>query len=96
MSTRARWRRLWMGLATLAGRSRGFFSPYRYAAEVAPTAYPELEAQFQAAEPQIRDTLDEISAASPDLAALAGPPPRPRWDQHWFPRLDGAAAYAMI
>lgn len=24
------------------------------------------------------------------------PPPAPRWDQDWFPRLDAAAAYAMV
>ena len=26
----------------------------------------------------------------------AEPPPAPRWDQDWFPRLDAAAAYAMV
>jgi hypothetical protein len=24
------------------------------------------------------------------------PPPAPRWDQDWFPRLDAAAAYALV
>src|SRR5204863_425837 len=24
------------------------------------------------------------------------PPPAPRWDQDWFPRLDAAAAYTMV
>jgi hypothetical protein len=26
----------------------------------------------------------------------AEPPPAPRWNQDWFPRLDAAAAYAMV
>jgi hypothetical protein len=30
------------------------------------------------------------------LAIGAAPPPAPRWDQDWFPRLDAAAAYAMV
>ncbi|MEL6768848.1 MAG: class I SAM-dependent methyltransferase, partial [Pseudomonadota bacterium] len=30
------------------------------------------------------------------LAGLKGPPPRPRWAQSWYPRLDGAAAYAIL
>jgi hypothetical protein len=30
------------------------------------------------------------------LAIGAAPPPAPRWNQDWFPRLDAAAAYAMV
>jgi hypothetical protein len=30
------------------------------------------------------------------LAGFDGPPPEPRWGQSWFPRLDGAAAYALV
>lgn len=93
---RRRLRRLGFGLATLLGRPRGFFSPYRYAAGVAPTAYPELEAVFRAAEPEIAAVLDAVEAHGAALAAMAGPPPEPRWDQSWFPRLDGAAAYAIV
>lgn len=93
---RRRLRRLGFGLATLLGRPRGFFSPYRYARGVAPTAYPELEAVFRAAEPEIAAVLDAVEAHGAALAAMAGPPPEPRWDQSWFPRLDGAAAYAIV
>lgn len=89
-------RRLWMGLATLLGVPRGFFSPYRYAEGVAPIAYPELERIFQAAEPAFADVLGEISTYRARLSEFDGPPPRPRWDQYWFPRLDGAAAYAIV
>ena len=32
-----------------------------------------------------------------DLEAIGSePPPAPRWNQDWFPRLDAAAAYAMV
>lgn len=32
-----------------------------------------------------------------ELEAIGGqPPPAPRWDQDWFPRLDAAVAYAMV
>jgi predicted O-methyltransferase YrrM len=40
--------------------------------------------------------LDGIDAHAGRLAGLKGPPPEPRWDQSWFPRLDGAAAYALV
>lgn len=30
------------------------------------------------------------------LAIGSEPPPAPRWNQDWFPRLDAAAAYAMV
>lgn len=33
----------------------------------------------------------ELEAIRPDA-----PPPAPRWNQDWFPRLDAAAAYAMV
>jgi predicted O-methyltransferase YrrM len=86
-----------MGVQTLAGVPRGFFSPYRYAAGVgAPTGYPELEPVFRAAEARIGEVLDRIDGHTARLAQFAGPPPEPRWDQSWFPRLDGAAAYALV
>ena len=40
--------------------------------------------------------LDEIDGHAERLAGLNGPPPEPRWGQSWFPRLDGAAAYALV
>lgn len=93
-----RWRRLRMGLETVLGlRKQGFFIPYRYAATVPPPPpYAALETVFRAAEPEIARVLDEIDARAGALAAMDGPPPRPRWGQDWFPRLDGAAAYALI
>ena len=90
-------RRLRMGLATLLGRPLGFFTPYRYAGAVAPPGpYPAIEAAFRAAEPSFGAVLDQIDAHGERLAGLKGPPPEPRWGQSWFPRLDGAAAYALV
>jgi len=91
-------RRLRMGLATLLGRRpQGFFTPYRYAAAVAPPGpYPAIEAAFRAAEPAFAEVLDAIDSHASRLARLNGPPPEPRWGQSWFPRLDGAAAYALV
>jgi hypothetical protein len=38
-----------------------------------------------------------IQEYAPELEAIgAEPPPAPRWNQDWFPRLDAAAAYAVI
>jgi hypothetical protein len=41
--------------------------------------------------------LERIEAYSVELEAIGKePPPAPRWNQDWFPRLDAAAAYAMV
>jgi hypothetical protein len=41
--------------------------------------------------------LDSIEQYAADLEKIgAAPPPAPRWNQDWFPRLDAAAAYAMV
>jgi hypothetical protein len=41
--------------------------------------------------------LDLIEQYAPALESIgSAPPPSPRWDQDWFPRLDAAAAYAMV
>jgi Methyltransferase domain len=90
-------RRLAMGLATLLGlRRQGFFIPYRHAPRVAPCAYPALEARFAARTTTFRQLLAEIEGWAPSLRAMSGPPPAPRFDQDWFPRLDAAAAYAIV
>lgn len=87
-----------MAERTLSGESReGVFIPYRHAASIAPPGpYPALERLFAAHEPEFREVLAAIETQAPALAALDGPPPRPRWDQDWFPRADGAAAYALV
>jgi len=43
------------------------------------------------------NVLGWIEDLAPDLEAIgADRPPQPRWDQDWFPRLDAAAAYAIV
>lgn len=88
-----------MGLATLFGaRPQGWFIPYRYADTVIePAGYPALEPVFAAARPEMEAFLTAIDGFADDLQAI-GPdtPPQPRWNQGWFPRLDGAAAYTMV
>ncbi|MDF2232865.1 class I SAM-dependent methyltransferase [Albimonas sp. CAU 1670] len=90
-------RRLRMGLETVTGlRRQGFFVPYRYAGSVrAPEGYPAMERLLAAETPALEEMLDAIDGLAEALAALGGPAPQPRWEQDWFPRLDGAAAYAL-
>jgi Methyltransferase domain len=41
--------------------------------------------------------LDAIEGFSAELEAIGrDAPPAPRWNQDWFPRLDAAAAYALV
>lgn len=95
--TRASLRRLSLGLRTLLGGTPGgFFIPYRHAAGVPPVAYPALEPLFHASMPAMLEWLEYIDAMGEQLRALDGPPPAPRWSQDWFPRLDGAALYAIV
>jgi predicted O-methyltransferase YrrM len=95
-------RRLAFGLLTLLGlKKRGFFIPYRYADQVPDGArrlsYRALETLFAAAEPAFAGVLEHIDAHAGALAAIGGErPPEPRWNQDWFPRLDGAAAYVLV
>ncbi|HET6520857.1 MAG TPA: class I SAM-dependent methyltransferase [Geminicoccaceae bacterium] len=93
-----RWRRLGFGLRTVLGLRPpgGFFIPYRYAASVEPIGYGALEPRLAAALPACRELLAEIERHRGALLALCGPPPAPRFDQDWFPRLDAAAAYAVV
>ena len=52
---------------------------------------------FAAAEPAIVAHVDCIEQHALSLESLGSePPPAPRWTQDWFPRLDAAAAYAMV
>ena len=96
-STTASWRRFRLGLRTLIGRRPGgFFIPYQHAPAVQPCAYPALEPLFAAALPDMQRWLGRIEALGDRLRSLTGQPPRPRWEQDWFPRLDGAALYTVV
>ncbi len=96
--TRGARRRLLLGLQTVLGLARrGFFIPYARAGSVAP---PEplawVEARFEAALPSFMTAMDSLDRLGPALCAIGGaPPPAPRWDQDWFPRLDAAMLYAL-
>ncbi len=95
-------RRLKMGLSTLfGGRQNGFFIPYRYANSIRPLSrqlnYPALEDIMALQENQFRNCLMQIDKYSEKLLTLNNTsPPKPRWQQDWFPRLDGAMAYTMV
>jgi Methyltransferase domain len=100
--SRARRRRVWFGLLTVLNLARrGFFIPYRYAHRLpgpgARPAYPAAEARLARAEPRFRELLDDLSRYQAALDAIGrDAPPAPRWTQDWFPRLDAAAAYALV
>lgn len=91
-----------MGLATVLGvAKRGFFIPYRYAGRMPQPAaagpYAAVEALFAGRHEDFARVLRSIAAVAGDLEAIGGAPaPAPRWDQDWFPRLDAAAAYALV
>jgi len=91
---RGRWRRLVFGLATVLGvKPRGFFIPYRHAADLAPAgargSYPWLDTLMA----QRRADFGRLLQS---LAPLPVAPRHARWDQDWFQRLDAAVAYAMV
>jgi hypothetical protein len=96
---RGRRRRFGLGLATVFGlRQRGFFIPSRHAAVTSPPfLYTALEPAFRQAEPNFFVLLAVMERHAPALLAIGEePPPAPRWRQDWFPRLDAAAAYALV
>ena len=104
MTSRGPWRRLAFGASTLLGLSRrGWFLPYRYAADLPapPARYPAIERLMAAAEPDFAAHMDAIDGQADAFARIARPNGEPegvapRFDQDWFPRLDAAAAYAMV
>lgn len=92
-------RRLRLGLPTVLGMARhGFFIPYRYAGDIDDgETYPALVPLFLDAEAAFAEMLATIDRYREALVAIGGaPPPQPRWQQTWFPRLDAAAAYALV
>jgi predicted O-methyltransferase YrrM len=94
---RARWRRLRFGLSTvLCLKPRGFFVPYRYADSVEEQDYPALRPYFEEAEPRMVGVLAEIEAHGGNLRRILNGEGPARFDQDWFPRLDAAAAYAIV
>ncbi len=95
-------RRAWYGLQTLfGGAPRGFFIPYRYAADLPGAGqrgpYPALETLLREREPAFGELIDEVDGLADDLERIGdAPPPAPRWSQDWFPPLDAAVAYTLV
>lgn len=95
-------RRLRMGLNTVLGlKKEGFFIPYRYASSLPDAGdrrpYPAIAALMAAREEQFAGILDSLAAYADDFKTFGtAPPPDPRFEQDWFPRLDAAVAYAMV
>ncbi len=96
-----RMRRFLMGVSTVSGfRRRGFFIPYRYAGTVpgpgARPPYEAIERTFHERRGVFGEFLQRLDGFAGDLRRIgADAPPLARWNQDWFPRLDGAAAYTM-
>lgn len=98
MFSRAAWRRFQFGLRTVLGLSkRGFFIPYRYAATVPDSqpVYEALEKHFTAKYQDFTAFCHALDAYVDEFARF-GEAPEPRWQQGWFSRLDGAAAYGIV
>ena len=97
-----RWRGVLARAMTLSGLARrGFFIPYRYAAKVAGAGprppYHAIEALLRSRGDAFHSFLSTIDGFAADLERIgAEAPPAPRWTQDWFPRLDAAAAYALV
>tara|TARA_R100000005_G_scaffold94043_2_gene70986 strand:- start:21105 stop:21959 length:855 start_codon:yes stop_codon:yes gene_type:complete len=95
-------RRLRMGLKTVLGIAKeGFFIPYRYAASLPGPEdrkpYAAIETVMAAHEDRFTEMLDSLAAFEADFADFGtAPPPEPRFEQDWFPRLDAAICYAMV
>jgi hypothetical protein len=95
-------RALRLGLLTVLGLARqGFFIPYRYAENLpAPgdnSPYPAVQNMFAARESDFQDIIELVETFARDLEAIGTrPPPAPRWEQDWFPRLDAAVLYSLI
>ncbi len=94
-------RRLSLGLATLLGYRRGWFLPYRYAASLPGPderrPYDFVAALLREREAAFAEVLAMIAALAPALMKIGDDlSPAPRWRQDWFPRLDAAAAYALV
>lgn len=91
-------RRLRFQLQTAIGLpARGFFIPYRYADKVpeSQNEYAQLRKIFDASREDFASFCQSLDQYS-DAFNTFGEDLSPRWDQDWFARLDGAAAYGMV
>ena len=95
---RTRIRRSLMGLSTVLGiKPRGFFVPYRYAERERRSVNEAVEEIFRRRQEAFGAVLRSLDGFAAEFARIGGePPPAPRWEQDWFPRLDAAVAYALV
>ncbi|MCC9622689.1 class I SAM-dependent methyltransferase [Thalassospira sp. MA62] len=96
-----RMRRWKLGLKTLFGKEpAGYFIPYRYASETAkavgrPT-YPAIAQMMEQAAPTMKAWLAKANAHKSTFDSFDNAsPPEPRWQQGWFPGIDGMMAYVI-
>lgn len=87
-------------MTAIRQRQPGWFIPCRHmdeAVEATATPHPLIESLFAR---QHRRFSALLTAAEAHADILHGfnraSPPQPRWQQDWFPRLDGLAAYLMV
>jgi predicted O-methyltransferase YrrM len=91
-------RRLSLAVAILFGGRRGYFIPYR-GAGTAPRSigYAAIAELFARQSPGFAGFIAGLEEFAENFTAIGqAPPPEPRWRQDWFPRLDAAAAYAIV
>lgn len=102
--------RIWRGVSSLrhwagwGGTRYGFYIPYKWAHTVDPvdqdSVYPWLKHAWDEDRSAFEETLSLIRPHLDRLKDFARANPddrdRPRFDQSWFPGLDGAAAYALV
>ncbi len=93
------WKRFTIKLAAALTKPLGFFIPHSYvniAYQTAPTIQYLLPF-FEQAKPRFIERLDQLSKYETNFARFQNAtPPTPRWQQDWFPGLDGAIAYTLI
>jgi len=59
--------------------------------------YAAIESLFSGRQAQFGNWIETIDGFAGDLETIgSAPPPAPRWRQDWFPRIDAAAAYAVV
>ncbi len=97
------WKNKAFGIATALGIAKlGYFIPYRFAANIerCREPYPWLENWFQNLLcQQFQSTLELVQLYQDILKSFVfnnDRPPEPRWQQDWFPGLDGAVGYSLV
>lgn len=88
-----------MGLQTLClARHRGYFIPYRYAAQIPlKMKYHQVESFFDSQGSVLKKQAALLEAYLPDLMELRDHNPyHVSFEQSWFPSLDASILYALL